>query len=236
VVPCHLGVKTGANRIFLDPPEVEGELLRWAVRGRDLAPFVLRHRTRLLWTHGADGSPLARLPPLAAGYLTPHLPLLRSRADYGGGPPWALFRTRPATAPYRVIWADLARELRAVSLADRHDTVPLNSCYVALLKAEPEADRLAAWLNSSWLRAAARAGAVPAAGECSRYTAGTVGALPLPEGVLSDGDLCTLGRSARAGGRVQADLDEIAARYLDLGPAHRTALLASLGRRSDHRG
>jgi hypothetical protein len=235
-VPCHLGVKTGANRIFLEPPEVEEELLRWAVRGRDLAPFVLRHRTRLLWTHGADGSPLPRLPPSAARYLTAHLPLLRSRTDYVGGPPWGLFRTRPATAPHRVVWADLARELRAVSLAGLHDTIPLNSCYVALLKAEPQADRLAAWLNSSWLRAAARAGAVPAAGDCRRYTANTVGALPLPEGVLSDGDLCTLSRSARAGGRVQADLDAITARYLDLGPAHRTALLASLGRPSEDRG
>jgi hypothetical protein len=236
VVPCHLGLKTGANRIFLDPPAVESELLRWAVRGRDVAPFTLRHRTRLLWTHGADGCPLPRLPPLTSHYLAPHLSLLRARTDYVGGPPWTLFRTRPATAPHRVVWADLARELRAVSLTGLSDTVPLNSCYVALLKTEPEAERLAAWLNSSWLRAAARAGAVPAAGQCNRYTANIVGSLPLPDGVLSDGDLCTLSRSARAGGRVQADIDEIAARYLDLGSAHRAALLASLGRCSEDRG
>jgi Eco57I restriction-modification methylase len=236
VVPCHLGLKTGANRIFLDPPDVEGHLLRWALRGRDLAPFTLRRRTRLLWTHGADGSPLPRLPPRTAAYLAPHLPLLRSRTDYAGGPPWTLFRTRAATAPHRVVWADLARELRAVSLTGLGDTIPLNSCYVALLKTDAEADRLAAWLNSSWLRAAARAGAVPAAGGCGRYTVNTVGALPLPDRVLSDDDLCTLSRSARDGGRVQADIDDIAARYLDLDTAHRTALLASLGQRSENRG
>ena len=68
-VACHLGVKTGANRIFLDPPDVERELLRWAIRGRDVRPFIPRLRTRLLWTHTVQGSPLPRLPPLAAAYL-----------------------------------------------------------------------------------------------------------------------------------------------------------------------
>ena len=236
VVSCHLGLKTGANGIFLDPPEVEPELLRWALRGRDLAPFVPRHRTRLLWTHGPDGSPLPRLPPRAAAYLAPHLPLLRSRADYSGGPPWTLFRTRAAAAQHRLVWADLARELRAASLTGLHDTIPLNSCYVAPARSEAEADRIAAWLNSSWLRAAARAGAVPAAGGCARYTAGTVGALPLPPAVLSDADLSTLTHSARHGGRVQADLDDIAGRHLDLGASQRAVLLRSLGGRADDRG
>jgi hypothetical protein len=236
VVSCHLGLKTGANRIFLDPPDVEHELLRWALRGRDLAPFRPRNRTRLLWTHGPDGSPLPRLPPRTAAYLAPHMPLLRSRTDYAGGPPWILFRARAAAAPHRVVWADLARELRAASLTGLPDTIPLNSCYVAPARSEAEADRIAAWLNSSWLRAAARAGAVPAAGGCARYTAGTVGALPLPPGVLSDDDLSTLTHSARDGGRVQADLDDIAARHLDLGASHRAALLGSLGERAEDRG
>ena len=236
VVSCHLGLKTGANRIFLDPPDVETELLRWALRGRDLAPFMPRNRTRLLWTHGPDGSPLPRLPPRAAAYLAPHASLLRSRTDYAGGPPWILFRARAAVAPHRVVWADLARELRAASLTGLHDTIPLNSCYVAPARSDVQADRIAAWLNSSWLRAAARAGAVPAAGGCARFTAGTVGALPLPPSVLSDDDLSTLTRSGRDGGRVQAELDDIAARHLDLAASHRAALLGSLGGRPDDRG
>jgi hypothetical protein len=236
VVSCHLGLKTGANRIFLDPPDVEDEMLRWALRGRDLAPFRPRNRTRLLWTHGPDGSPLPRLPPRTAAYLAPHTPVLRSRSDYAGGPPWTLFRARAAAAPHRVVWADLAHRLRAASLTGLHDTIPLNSCYVAPARNDAEADRIAAWLNSSWLRAAARAGAVPAAGGCARYTAGTVGALPLPPGVLSDDDLSTLTRSGRAGGQVQADLDDIAARHLDLAASHRAALLGSLGGRADDRG
>jgi hypothetical protein len=234
-VSCHLGLKTGANRIFLDPPEVEAEVLRWALRGRELAPFAPRPRTRLLWTHGPDGSPLPRLPPRAAAYLAPHLPLLRSRTDYGGGVPWGLFRARAAAAPHRVVWADLARVLRAASLTDQ-ETIPLNSCYVALAKSDAEADRIAAWLNCSWLRAAARAGAVPAAGGCARYTASTVAALPLPPGVLADRDLSTLTHAARGGGPVQAELDDIAARHLNLRAPHRAALLGSLGRCAEHRG
>lgn len=236
VLPCHLGLKTGANRIFLDPPDVERELMRWALRGRDLAPFVPRRRTRLLWTHGADGSPLPRLPPKAAAYLAPHLARLRSRTDYAGGPPWTLYRARPATAAHRVVWADLARELKAVSLAGMADTVPLNSCYVAPTGSDAEADRIAAWLNSTWLRAAARAGAVPAAGGCARYTAATVGALPLPAGVLTDPGLLDITHRARQGARVQADLDDLTACHLDLDTAGRATLRRVLGSGTEDRG
>jgi hypothetical protein len=54
--------------------------------------------------------------------------------------------------------------------------------------------------------------------------------------VLSDDDLSTLTRSGRIGGQVQADLDDIAARHLDLAASHRAALLGSLGGRADDRG
>jgi hypothetical protein len=134
-----------------------------------------------------------------------------------------------------VVWADLARVLRAASLTDQ-ETIPLNSCYVALARSDEEAARIAAWLNCSWVRAAARAGAVPAAGGCARYTMGTVGALPLPPGVLADRDLSTLNHAARGGGPVQAELDDITARHLDLGASHRAALLGSLRRCAEHRG
>jgi hypothetical protein len=236
VVSCHLGLKTGANRLFLNPPEVEAEVLRWAIRGRDVAPFSVRRRTRFLWTHGREGTPLPRLPPLAAAHLAPHLSALRARADYAGGPPWTLFRAQAATAPHRVVWADLARVLRAVSLSAMPETVPLNSCYVALARTDLEAGRLAAWLNSSWLRAAARAGAVPAAGGCCRYTAATVGALPLPETALTDPDLSTIARLAANGHAVQTDLDDLAARHLSLSETHRRALLASLSECAEDRG
>src|SRR5947207_4353580 len=57
----QLGVKTGADEVFLRPQP--GPATRPAVRGRDLGPWRATPRTHLLWTHAPDGRPLARLPP-----------------------------------------------------------------------------------------------------------------------------------------------------------------------------
>jgi hypothetical protein len=116
VLGCHLGVKTGANRVFLDPPVPDGPLMRWAVRGRDLSGLTVHPRRRLLWTHGPDGAPLTELPVEVQAYLARHRAVLLRRADHAGGPPWALFRTRAAVAPHRVVWADVARRLSAAAL------------------------------------------------------------------------------------------------------------------------
>jgi hypothetical protein len=226
-ITCHLGVKTGANRLFLDPPgAIEPELLRWAVRGRDLRPFRPRPRVRLLWTHGPDGEPLGRLPPNAAAHLAPYDAALRARADYSGGPAWALFRTHAATAVHRVVWADLARQLTACHLTGGRDAgrIPLNTCYVAVARSADEAERLAAWLNSSWVRAVAQIGAVPAAGGFHRFAAGVVARLPLPAGVTADAELSAIARAGRRGERVQEALDGIAARHLGLSAADRSGL------------
>ena len=224
---CHLGVKTGANRLFLEPPDtIEPELLRWALRGRDLRPFLPRPRVRLLWTHGHDGAPLGSLPPKAAAHLAPHDAVLRARADFAGGPAWTLFRTQAATAVHRVVWADLARQLTACHLTGRRDAarIPLNTCYVAAAGSAEQAERLAAWLNSSWIRAVARIGAVPAAGGFHRFAAGVVARLPLPVGVTADAELSAIARAGRRGERTQEALDDIAARHLGLSGADRSAL------------
>jgi hypothetical protein len=235
---CHLGVKTGANRVFLDPPVSEPSLLRWAIRGRDLSGLMVGARRRLLWTHGSDGAPLARLPPRVEAYLEPHRRQLLARADYDGGPPWTLFRTRAATAPHRVAWADVARRLSAAALTEPGDDalVPLNSCYVTPARSAEEAERLAAWLNATWLRVAARATAVPASGGYARFNAATVGGLPLPDGVLTDARLDPLARRGRAAADVGVELDDIAAEHLGLAPALRSALCRVAGERADHRG
>jgi hypothetical protein len=224
---CHLGVKTGANRIFLDPPgSVESGLLRWAVRGRDLRPFQVRPTQRLLWTHDDAGAPLVRLPPGAAAHLRPHDAGLRARADYVGGPPWTLFRTAAAASRHRLVWADLARRLTACALTGRRDAtlVPLNTCYVTPTPSEAEAERLAAWLNSTWLRAVARLGAVPASGGFHRFTAAVVSRLPLPAAVLGDERLLAAAKAGRAGEPVQEAIDDVAARHLALSTRERTAL------------
>lgn len=231
-ISCHLGLKTGANGIFLDPPDaIEPELVRRAIRGRDVHPFRAVSGARLLYTHGRDGRPLPALPRAAAAHLAAHENALRARADFLGGPPWALFRTRAATASHRVVWADLGRELRAAALTDAEDRemVPLNTCYVAVAESKAEAERLAAWLNSTWIRVAARMGAVPAAGGFVRFAGNTVGRLPLPTSALCDSRLDTLAVAARGGTPVQHDLDNLTAQHLALSAADQDALRSLVG-------
>jgi hypothetical protein len=230
---CHLGLKTGANRVFLNPPEdLEPELLRWAVRGRDLSPFRYRSRTRLLWTHDARGEARQTLPPRATAYLMAHQSELRGRKDFQTGAFWMLFRTRPATSRYRVVWADLARELTAIALTTTDDggRIPLNSCYIAPTPNGAQADRVAAWLNSTWIRVVARLSALPAAGGFARFSAETVARLPLPAAVLADTQLDSLARAGRAGNLVQEELDDIVARHLGLSSPGRRALQSVVGK------
>jgi hypothetical protein len=213
--------------VFLDPPEIiERSLLRWAVRGRDLRPFQAHPRHRLLWTHGADGAPLEQVPPGAASHLRLHDVALRARADYTAGPPWTLFRTKAATARHRLVWADLARRLTACALVGERDAdlIPLNTCYVAPARSEVEAARLAAWLNSSWIDAIARCGAMPAAGGFYRFTAAAIGRLPLPSTVLTDDELLGLAISGRGGEPIQEALDERVAGHLALSVRERASL------------
>ncbi|HEX3274970.1 MAG TPA: hypothetical protein VHR43_08960 [Gemmatimonadales bacterium] len=235
---CHLGVKTGANDLFLDPLDgVEPALLRWAVRGRDVRPFRAEPCRRLLWPYQADGTPLPRLPPGAAGHLAGHLSRLRARADYAGGPPWTLYRTSAATARYRIVWADLARRLTACALTDDGDTqrIPLNTCYVAAAETADEAERMAAWLNCTWLRSLVRHGAVPAAGGCFRFNAAAVRRAPVPNGVRGDAALLAAAQAGRAGEPVQESIDDIAARHLGLSPADRQELAGLVAERTAHR-
>jgi hypothetical protein len=226
---CRLGVKTGLNQLFLNPPEdLEPEVLRWAVRGRNLKPFRFDSTTRFLWTHGDDGRPRPELPPKAASYVAPFLAELRARSDARDGLPWAVFRARPAIAAYRVIWADLSRTLAAAALTTASDLqyIPLNSCYIIVATSANQAETLAAWLNSTWLRAAARLVAVPASGGFSRFNAQTVSALPLPESALTDPALSDLNRAGREGIHVQEELDVIVARHLGLSGSAQNALRA----------
>lgn len=225
----RLGAKTGANAAYLDPPlDIEPECVRLALRGRDLKPFRAAPRHRLLWPHEASGRPLARLPPRAAVHLRRFEERLASRADADARAPWwTCFRTAAGRPEARVVWADLARCLQAAALTgtDGARIVPLNTCYVVLAGHEDDALALAAWLNASWLRAAAALGADEARGGYRRFGARVVSNLPFPFAARRDPDLVAL---ARLGTRqaVQADLDERAAQLLDLESRHRRALAA----------
>ena len=232
---CQLGVKTGINRVFLDPPEdIEPEVIRWAVRGRDVRAFEARGGTRLLWPCDTRGAPLAELPPVAARYLAQHTAELRRRADHAGGPPWTLFRTRAASAPYRVVWSDLAQRLEAAPMTGRECRllIPLNSCYVTPVRDAVTAFRLAAWVNSTWCRAVARSTADPASGGFARFNARVVGALPAPAAVDTDPDLLELGRRGANLTLTQEMLDDRCAELLSLTAGERVALAGLAGARA----
>ena len=172
----QLGVKTGADDVFLVAHP--GPATRPVVRGRDLKPWRATPRAHMLWTHGADGRPLARLPAELARALDPHLERLRRRSDYRGGPAWQVYRLALADAPYRVIWPDLARRLAAV--VPDAGVVPLNTVYGIATRVADDAYALAALFNSRWLTALARLSADPARGGFRRFNARVVRGLPLP--------------------------------------------------------
>ena len=231
---CHLGVKTGLNRAFLDPPaDVESAVVRRAVRGRDVGPFEVSPSVRLLWAYDHSGRLLTRLPPRAAAHLAHHLAALRRRTDLCGEPPWSLFRTGPATRPYRVIWPDLARRLEAAPLYDAaRDWIPLNTCYVIPVRHERHALRLAAWLNSTWCRAMAAIVADKASSGFLRFNARVLSGLPLPEAALEDGPLLAIANAALTAPLRQDELDARVAELLSLTQEERDALATLAGDRS----
>lgn len=215
----HLGVKCGHNAAFLDPPPgVEPELVRQAVRGRDLDPFRIRALTPLLYPHDDSGRVLSRLPPGATRHLRRFAAPLAGRADSGSGPWWSLHRTGPASASHRVAWPDLARRLEAVTLPRR--VVPLNSCYFAAVPDAATARALTAWLNSTWIDALARVGADPARGGFRRFNARTVGPLPWPIAASDDPRLAAI--TTHPGS--PDVLDRIVAEHLGLDARDRRAL------------
>jgi Eco57I restriction-modification methylase len=199
----QLGVKTGADDVFLLRERAPGT--RPALRGRDLSPWRAEPGVFLLWTHGPDGRPLARLPPPLDHALAPHLERLRRRADYRGGAPWQLFRTALAMARYRVLWPDLARRL-AAAVPDL-EPVPLNTAYGIATRTADDACALAAWLNSRWLTGLARLRADPARGGFRRFNAGVVRELPVPPADSPAWSVLTaLGRRRETDDRLVAEL------------------------------
>lgn len=187
-----LGIKTGANEAFLAPPTALHAYTRPAVRGRDVRDGQVRETVGLLWPADARGAAWPTLPPPVAAHLARFRERLESRADARSSRCWwSLFRTRPATAPHRVVWPDVARTLDTVVLTGR--TVPLNSCYVIAAATDSEARALAAYLRTPLMTAIARLSAEPARGGFARFGARVVRHLPLPAAATRDATLIAAG-------------------------------------------
>ncbi len=222
-----LGVKTGANEIFLRGERRRDELPAScrcpAVLGRDVAPFVVTPSAWLLAALDEHGAALAEPPQDVAAYLAPFSGRLARRADARGAPAWALFRTDLLRSAWLVIWRDIAGRLEAAPLCRTapRDPIPLNTCYGVAVPDAFTAQWLAAYLNSAPVRNVAAALAERASGGMFRFSAFTVGALPLPAHRTSPAvrSLAAIAAEATGGDGWNADdLDAHAALALGLAP------------------
>lgn len=243
LAPAFLGVKTGADRLFVARPvsrsdgetvlrlngddvAVESELVRPAIRGRDVRPFGCRPQWAMVWTHETLGTPRRELPPLASHHFAIHRRALERRSDYRGGPIWTVFRTAGSARGHRVVWPDIARRPRAVMLdaTEFADAIPLNTCYVAAFADRHTALIATTVLNSVWAAALVAATADEARGGYRRINARVIERMPLPL-VGNPGPLARLGTRAHRPGGVPAHVIDVAvADALDLSTDARAAL------------
>jgi methylase of polypeptide subunit release factors len=210
-----LGVKSGCNDAFLisrgaaEGRGLSGAMIRPVLRGEDLGQWNGRRGANnacILWTHGADGLPLAELPAAARRHLAPWRRQLERRSDARGARWWALFRTEAARHDWaRVVWGDIGRTPRAIVLEPGDRTVPLNTCYVVRTAVVEDAYALAALLNSpvaaAWLSVLAE----PARGGYRRFLGWTCARFPIPAAwETARAPLAEIGRARARGVAIDA--------------------------------
>lgn len=162
---------------------VEASAIRPALRGTDVAPWRTLVRRHLLWSPCNDDARLT--PPARLGrFLRRHRGRLRQR-DHELG---TLQRLSRLTLGHKVVWSDLASDLRAAAVPPHvrcvtgatTPVVPLNSVYFIATPSHRESLLLAAYLNSLPIRTFARAIAERAKDAHFRFFAWTIALLPLP--------------------------------------------------------
>ena len=239
VAPVRMGVKTGLNRAFVDPPDGVGPCVP-VVRGRDVAALDLETSGRLLFAHDpTTGEVLGQVPEATGAWLATHGDALDARADARAGDPrWRVFRVRREALGHRVVWSDLARHLAAAPLAPvaAGGAIALNSAFTAAVGSARDAMRLSAWLCALPAAVVASCVAEPARSGFRRYRARHMATVPVP-GTLFELDGALALAFERAAERVLADrddedawagLDHAAAALAGLS-AHEAAALRRLG-------
>ena len=229
----RLGIKTGANDIFLRDLERAGELPREhrvaALRGRDIGPFVISPSAMILAAVDSRGVPLREVGDGIREYLRPYASVLARRADANGDPPWTLFRTELLAAPWMVLWRDIASRLEAAAIErTRSSPIPLNSCYGVAVPDRFTACWLSAWLTARPIRTLSLALAERASGGAFRFSAAVVARMPLPGDAshATVAELAELGRHGHEGREVDDDaLAALAFRILGRDSAVNDALV-----------
>ena len=243
VAPPALGVKTGADAIFVGETleasrsvstvrfgatvaAIESQLLRPVIRGRDIRNFKTVSPRVVLWGYDAHGQALDRLPPLAAVYVASHRRALVARADYRNGPLWTLFRLGTVGARCRVIWPDITKR-PAAALLDHTVTrsaIPLNSCYISVAPDRDTGLAICAVMNSTLSRALVFATADEARGGYRRVNARIASQIPVPSLDASRQLIRMSANNHKEDTFDQSNLDAAVAEALELPPSTRDIL------------
>jgi hypothetical protein len=162
---------------------VEASAVRPVLRGTDVGVWHAAPVRHLLWVPCND-EPGAPPPPRLRRFLQRHRAALRQPLHTLG----ALHRLSAHTLGHKVVWSDLAADLRAAAVPPRMRCVtgldvpliPLNTVYFIATASLRESLLLSAYLNSLPLRVFARAIAERAKDAHFRFFAWTIAVLPLP--------------------------------------------------------
>jgi hypothetical protein len=215
---------------------IEASALRPALRGADVSRWAAQPSRYVVWVPQND-DPSAVTPPRLHRFLARH----RRRLDRGSHGVGTLQRLSPLTLGHKVVWSDVAADLRAAVVPARTRTalgtslpvVPLNTAYFAATMSERESLVLAAYLNSLPVRIFARAIAERAKDGHFRFFAWTVAVIPLPAGWRSgpvadrlEAIACASQRRGAIDSTDAAELDTLVADGYRLDRTHRASLAA----------
>lgn len=248
LVHAHEHLDDGATVTSLAGPArqsvIERSVLRPAIRGDQIPhPFEQtsplsaadgRADLRVVWTHDGDGRPLRTLPPATTRWLAQWRPRLQTRRDSTLTQPWwALFRTEASRSELpRLVWADIAKQMRCTVLPAGDPSVPLNSCYVMRLPTLDDAYALHALLVSSVANAWLSVLAEPARGGFRRFLGWTVASFPVPADwtravrlLRPLGEALSAGSANASGAPTSATIDAAVLQAYQIPPLRVTPLL-----------
>lgn len=179
----RLGIKTGANRLFVDV-DSPSEFVRPALRGADINAMGAAPSSTLLFCHSpATGVALPTVHASAQEHFERNRSTLLGRADARRDDPlWKIHRVYPESLGHRVAWRDIGERLDAVYLPPVLEGGPLvlNSAYLVRVDDVRQGLRLAAWLCSIPARFSAAVTAERALGGYRRFMARNVAGVPVP--------------------------------------------------------
>lgn len=171
---------------------IEKHLLRPLIRGENIETWRYKVEDYIIWTHDdATGKVLKDLPPKAKAYFERHQKALKARSDYRDRMPiWQIFRVGPQKLKDKLAWQELSHRLEASyapqsvweeTLGIEALLLPLQTTYLLPTDDPTTGLVLAAWLNSTPIRAFTASFAERARGAYFRHIGWVMGLLPLPE-------------------------------------------------------